>query len=84
MCSVFLFLALVFKRALQERLESKGYSFEWADILLDLDNLTEVELDHSPKRFVLRSQPREPAAASFGLWESLFPQRAHNVTEELP
>ena len=30
------FLALVVRKALQDRLEAKGYSFEWADILLDL------------------------------------------------
>jgi hypothetical protein len=59
------FLALVLRRALQERLESKGYCFEWSDILLDLDNLTEVELDHSPKRFVLRSQPRGTCGSVF-------------------
>ena len=35
-------------RALQERLEAKAHCFEWSDILLDLDNLTELELDHGP------------------------------------
>ncbi len=35
------FLALVLRKALKDRLEAKGYSFEWADILLDLDALTE-------------------------------------------
>ena len=52
------FLALVVRKALQDRLEAKGYSFEWADILLDLNALTEVEVAHGPKRFLLRSHQR--------------------------
>ena len=36
------FLALVVRKALQDRLEAKGYSFEWADILLDLNALTSL------------------------------------------
>ena len=59
------FLALVVRKALQDRLEAKGYSFEWADILLDLNALTEVEVAHGPKRFLLRSQPRGTCTGVF-------------------
>jgi hypothetical protein len=59
------FLALVLRRALQERLEAKGNCFEWPDIRLDLDSLTEVELGHDPKRFVLTSQPRGTCSGVF-------------------
>ncbi len=52
------FLALVLRRALEDRLESKDYSFEWADILLSLDSLTETELNHQSRTFLLRSDPK--------------------------
>jgi hypothetical protein len=50
------FLALLLKRALEERLEAKGQTWEWAEILRGLDNLQEVEALFQGKRFVLRSQ----------------------------
>jgi transposase len=59
------FLALVLRNALQERLEAKEISCEWADIKLDLDNLTEVELEHGGKRFLLRSQAKGVCNAVF-------------------
>ncbi len=50
------FLALLLKRALEERLEAKGQTWEWAEILRGLENLQEVEALFQGKRFVLRSQ----------------------------
>lgn len=50
------FLALLLKRALEERLEAKGETWEWAEILRGLENLQEVEALFQGKRFVLRSQ----------------------------
>jgi hypothetical protein len=50
------FLALLLKRALEQRLEEKDESWEWAEILRGLDNLQEVEALFQGKRFVLRSQ----------------------------
>jgi len=50
------FLALLLKRALERRLEDKGETWEWAEILRGLDNLQEVEALFQGKRFVLRSQ----------------------------
>ena len=50
------FLALLLRRALEQRLEEKGESWEWAEILRGLDNLQEVEALFQGKRFVLRSQ----------------------------
>ncbi len=50
------FLALLLRRALEQRLEEKGESWEWAEILRGLDNLQEVETKFQGKRFVLRSQ----------------------------
>ena len=50
------FLALLLKRALEQRLEQKGETWEWAEILRGLDNLHEVEALFQGKRFVFRSQ----------------------------
>ena len=50
------FLALMLKRGLEQRLEAKGESWEWADILRGLDNLQEVEAVFGGKHFVFRSQ----------------------------
>jgi hypothetical protein len=50
------FLALVLRRALEQRLEQKGESWEWAEIVRGLDNLQEVEALFQGKRFVMRSQ----------------------------
>jgi hypothetical protein len=50
------FLALLLKRGLEQRLEAKGQTWEWAQIIRGLDNLHEVEAAFQGKRFVLRSQ----------------------------
>jgi len=50
------FLALLLRRALEQRLEEKGETWEWAEILRGLDNLQEAEALFQGKRFVLRSQ----------------------------
>jgi len=59
------FLALVLRTALQERLEAKEISCEWADIKLDLDSLTEVDLEQEGKRFIRGSQPKGACSAVF-------------------
>jgi IS4 transposase len=59
------FLALWLKRALEQRLEEKGESWEWAEILRGLDNLQEVEARFQGKRFVLRSQVLGQAHKAF-------------------
>jgi hypothetical protein len=49
------FLALVLRKELQDRLAAAGHSFEWAEVLRDLDRLQEVEVEQDHKRFVLRT-----------------------------
>ena len=51
------FLALVLRKALLDRLEAAGHTFEWADVVRALDGLTETDIEHENKRFRLRSQP---------------------------
>jgi Transposase DDE domain len=50
------FLALVLRKALDERLDAAGIEPEWDDIRRDLDQVEEVSVDQANKRFVLRTQ----------------------------
>jgi Transposase DDE domain len=56
------FLALVLKKALEDRISALGRSGSWPQIIADLDSLTETQIEHDGKRFVVRSAPR-PAAS---------------------
>jgi hypothetical protein len=56
------FLALVLKTALEDRIAALGRSGFWPEIIADLDSLTETEIEHDGKRFIVRSAPR-PAAS---------------------
>jgi hypothetical protein len=77
------FLALVLRQALQERLEAKEVSCEWADIKLDLDSLTEVELEHAGKRFILRSQPKGTCSTVFRAAGVALPPNIRTVPLDL-
>src|SRR5215471_1281589 len=52
------FLALVLKKALEDRIAALARSGSWPQIIADLDSLTETEIEHDGKRFVVRSAPR--------------------------
>jgi hypothetical protein len=56
------FLALVLKAELEQRLAALGRTASWTETLADLDSLTETEIAHDGKRFLVRSTPR-PAAS---------------------
>jgi hypothetical protein len=56
------FLALVLKSALEDRIAAIGRVGSWTDILVDLNSLTETEIEQDGKRFVIRSALR-PAAS---------------------
>jgi hypothetical protein len=56
------FLALVLKKALEDRIAAFGRSGSWPEIIADLDSLTETEIEQDGKRFIVRSAPR-PAAS---------------------
>jgi hypothetical protein len=56
------FLALVLKKALEDRIAALDRTASWPEIIADLDSLTETEIEHDGKRFVVRSAPR-PAAS---------------------
>ena len=59
------FLALLLRRALEQRLEQKGESWEWTEIIRGLDNLQEVEASFQGKHFILRSQVLGQAHKAF-------------------
>lgn len=52
------FLALVLRKELQDRLERKGWTLEWADVIRDLDQLQEVEIHIEGKAYVLRTEAK--------------------------
>ncbi len=52
-CSV---LALVLQKELQRRMEDAGIVAEWADVLRDLEALTETRIEHHGKSFTVRSK----------------------------
>jgi DDE family transposase len=56
------FLALMLKKELEDRIAALGRSSSWPEIIADLDSLTETELEHDGKVFLVRSTPR-PAAS---------------------
>jgi Transposase DDE domain len=56
------FLALVLKKALEDRIAALSRSGSWPEIIADLDSLTETEIAYDGKRFIVRSAPR-PAAS---------------------
>lgn len=52
------FLALVVRKELEDRLASKKWKLEWADVIRDLDNLLEMEVSLSGKGYVFRSEAK--------------------------
>ena len=72
-------LALVLRTASQERREAKEISCEWTDIKLNLDSLTEVELEHGGKGFILRSQPKGTCSTFFRAAGVALPSSIRNV-----
>ena len=56
------FLALVLKSELEQRIAELGRDGSWSEIRADLDSLTETEIVHDGRRFLVRSAPR-PAAS---------------------
>ena len=49
------FLALVLRKALEDRLAAAHVKAEWSALLRDLDRLQEIETEQEGKHFVLRT-----------------------------
>jgi hypothetical protein len=56
------FLALVLLKELKRRMEVRGFSYEWARLRDDLDDLEEIRLEAVGRKVLLRSIPRGDAA----------------------
>ncbi len=52
------FLALVLRKELEDRLARKNWKLEWADLIRDVDNLTEMEISIGGKGYVFRSEAK--------------------------
>ena len=59
------FLALVLRKSLMDRLAACGDELEWADVQRDLAAMSELTLDVSDKRYLLRTPARGAAAKAF-------------------
>ena len=59
------FLALVMRKHMYERLESKGWKLEWSQVVEDVDSLEEIRLMHHGNHFVLRSDVKGVAGKVF-------------------
>ena len=59
------FLALLLRKELQDRLARKEWKLEWADVVRDLDNLSEMKIAIDDKSFVFRGQTSGVAGKVF-------------------
>jgi transposase len=59
------FLALILRKKLEEHLARKQWKLEWADIIEDLDKLTETEIALSGKEYIVRSETEGVAGKIF-------------------
>jgi transposase len=59
------FLALLLRHELQARLKARGQELEWAEVIQDLERVQYVEVEHTGKRFLLRSELQGTAGRVF-------------------
>jgi hypothetical protein len=59
------FLALLLRHELLARLQGHGQQLEWADVIQDLERVPYVEVEHTGKRFLLRSELQGTAGHVF-------------------
>jgi hypothetical protein len=59
------FLALVLRQELQARLAARGFSFEWADVMRDLERVQSVHVAQGSKNYWLRSELENTAGRVF-------------------
>ena len=50
------YLALVLRKALEDRLEAAGVEVEWEQMIADLNRLSHVDFEKDGKRFRIRTQ----------------------------
>ena len=78
------FLALVLRKALQERLADSIDPLEWAHVIADLEALEEVEVNHQGKRFLLRSETKGTCGKVFQAVRVALPPTVRQIREVTP
>ncbi len=59
------FLALLVRKKLLDRVTAKGWKFEWADIVSDVDAISEVRVSQGEKNFIIRTEATGVAGKVF-------------------
>ena len=59
------FLALVLRQELQARLERRGHTSKWADVIHDLDQLQTTEVQQDGERFLSRNEAQGTCGSVF-------------------
>jgi transposase len=67
------FLAMLLRHELQTRLAVKGHTYEWADVVQDLERLQVVDVVQDEKRFRLRTEARGTCGKVFQAAGVAFP-----------
>ena len=75
------FLALVLRKALQDRLAEQGLVAEWARLLHDLDGLMQIALTIGEKRYHLRSETQGLVGQVFGACRLALPPTIREADE---
>src|SRR6516165_6464204 len=78
------FLALVLRQELQSRLEERGHTLEWGDVIADLDRLQTVEVEQDGKRFLLRSDVQGTCGKVFQATGVAIPPTVQQVEPTAP
>jgi len=76
------FLALVLRQELEARLAKDDHSFEWADVIQDLDRLEIVEVEQDGKRFLLRSEVQGTCGTVFRAAGVAMPPTVQQATPD--
>jgi transposase len=76
------FLALVLKKALEDRIAALDRTGSWPKIIADRDSLTETEIEHDGKRFVVRSAPRPVASVALRTAGVALPPTVHQASTD--
>jgi transposase len=59
------FLALVIRKKLHDQLAVRGWNLEWADIINDVDSISEVAVTHDSRNFIIRTEAAGVAGKVF-------------------
>jgi Transposase DDE domain len=78
------FLALTMQKHLDDLLRQAGLSFEWKDLLRDLDRLAEVRIHHRGADWVVRTDAAQAVAALFRAAHVALPPRARKARPPPP